>query len=188
MTAGITGAHRAPYSKTARLLPNDDRANNRFPSAVVTTRELQVFLPFLARNPSILTCCLRWDHVKYIIRLEQDCQASWRLHDLDGIRRLHGSRVTPRQAAGRVVKAGAGPLFPSPGRVGKLSRAFLNAPLCGSAAAASIGIPGDVQNARPVPYPVEVRLAVGQPRDALTGSRDGRQHGRKSSPGNDGPP
>src|SRR5213593_3155881 len=39
------------------ICPNDDPANNRFPSAVVTTRELPVLLPFLARNPSILTCC-----------------------------------------------------------------------------------------------------------------------------------
>src|SRR5713101_149596 len=98
--------------------------------------------------------------MEHIVRLEQDREALRSLHNLYWIRRLHGPRVTPRQAPGSVVESFSRPLFTSPGCVRQLSGAFLDAAFRRSATTACLRISGDVRDARPVPYSVEVRLAI----------------------------
>ncbi len=107
------------------------------------------------------------DDVKDVVRLEEVDESFRRLNDLDGIFRLHGSRVSPREAKGGVIEFRR-LVHLRPCRCERQrSGAFLRTvPLAGAAPAP---VARDIGDARPSPHAAEVRFAIGEPRDLGSG-------------------
>src|SRR4030095_10050960 len=100
------------------------------------------------------------DHVKDIVGFEKDGEALRGVYELHGIRGLHGPRISPRQAARGIVESRTLVQLVAGGGIGKRTRTLLRTSFSRCAAAAFIGVPCDVCNARLVPYSAEVRFAI----------------------------
>src|SRR5678815_4038431 len=100
------------------------------------------------------------DDVEDIVRFEKDGEALRRVYEFYGVGSLHGPRISPWQTARGIVKSRAFVQLVAGGSIGKRSRTLLRTSLDRCAAAAFIGVPCDVCNARLVPDSAEVRFAI----------------------------
>jgi len=116
--------------------------------------------------------------VKDVVRLEEVDEAFRRLKDLDGILGLHGSRISPWEAKGRVIEFRLFVHLRSQRRERQFSGPFLRAFLLAGAATAPVA--GDIGDARPCPHAAEIRFAIGEPRDLRSGRCRLAYGGRRS--------